>query len=80
MRVRNFWIEIEVDGKKTKVACGPRSADGGFTMKVFQRSSGEVLKVATIQGTREGTQLVSRINLANDSDGGDRHLKFQTHR
>lgn len=40
--VRNFWIEIEVDGKATKVAVGPKSKDGGFGMKILVRENGDI--------------------------------------
>ncbi len=50
--VRNFWIEIEVDGKKEKIATGPKAADGGFTMKIFVRENGNVSDNAVlISGT-----------------------------
>ena len=40
--VRNFWIELSVDGKKTAVATGPRSRSGGFRCKVLQRADGAI--------------------------------------
>jgi hypothetical protein len=40
--VRNFWIELEVDGKKQKIATGPRSAGGGFDMSIKVRSEGQI--------------------------------------
>ncbi len=40
--VRNFWIELEVDGKPTKVATGPRSKDGGFSLRVLCRENGSI--------------------------------------
>ena len=38
MRVRNFWIEADIDGRMTKLAGGPVSEDGGFTMRICQRN------------------------------------------
>lgn len=40
--VRNFWIELEVDGKQTKIATGPRSVEGGFSLRVRMRQHGAV--------------------------------------
>ena len=54
--VRNFWIEISVDGKKTKVGTGPRNKEGGFRCKVLQRANGAVHHTdLTVEGlVREG--------------------------
>ena len=51
--VRNFWIELVVDGKKTKVATGPRSKSGGFSLTVKQRDLG---------GIRTAVEVVGRVN------------------
>jgi hypothetical protein len=40
--VRNFWLDIEVDGRKAGVGTGPRNKDGGFRCHVRQRSDGQV--------------------------------------
>lgn len=53
--VRNFWIELEVDGKKTKVATGPRNRNGGFTLNIKVRENGEIsTKSVKITGTATG--------------------------
>lgn len=36
--VRNFWIEVEVDGRKEKIETGPRNADGGFMITIGMRT------------------------------------------
>lgn len=56
--VRNFWIEIEVDGKTTKIATGPQSKDGGFTMTIKQRQDGEIIQPLTIEGIADEKQLL----------------------
>ena len=48
--MRNFWIECEIDGKKTKLASGPRAKDGGFELTVKVRSNGESLRAVEIRG------------------------------
>lgn len=40
--VRNFWIELEVDGKKERVATGPRNREGGFQCCIKMRSDGQI--------------------------------------
>lgn len=40
--VRNFWLELEVDGKKEKIATGPKSSGGGFTLKILMRENGKI--------------------------------------
>ena len=47
---RNFWIELDVDGKKTRVATGPRSKDGGFSMTIYMRDEGGAETAARIRG------------------------------
>lgn len=42
MAVRNFWIEASIDGRKTKLASGPISKDGGATVMIYQRENGEI--------------------------------------
>ena len=49
--VRNFWIELEVDGRKTPIASGPTSKTGGFNLVIHQRYNGSVLEsVLTVIG------------------------------
>lgn len=40
--VRNFWIELEVDGKKEKIATGPKNSGGGFRCAIKVRENGAV--------------------------------------
>lgn len=40
--VRNFWLNITIDGKKTDIGAGPRSRSGGFRCQVLQRADGEI--------------------------------------
>lgn len=40
--VRNFWIETQVDGRKTDIGTGPRSKDGGIYVSVGMRDKGDV--------------------------------------
>lgn len=40
--VRNFWLELEIDGRPTKIAAGPRASDGGFTLHIGIREDGGI--------------------------------------
>lgn len=40
--VQNFWVSLEVDGKKEKIATGPRNAGGGFQMRILMRENGDI--------------------------------------
>lgn len=48
MALRNFWVEVEIDGRKTKICGGPRSRDGMMTVKVFQRENGTSYESARV--------------------------------
>ena len=48
--VRNFWIELDVDGKKTRIATGPASKDGGFDLTVKMRNEGGIVKALQVNG------------------------------
>ena len=55
--VCNFWIEAKIDGRTTKFAAGPRRADGGFTLRIHQRSKGRGFKVLDVWGIAETGRL-----------------------
>lgn len=40
--VRNYWVSLEVGGRKTRVAAGPRGKEQGFTCTVWMRNDGSV--------------------------------------
>jgi hypothetical protein len=48
--VRNFWIEAHVDGRAVKLAAGPASRYGGFTLTVYQRDKGGVMEALRLYG------------------------------
>lgn len=60
--VRNFWVELEVDGRKQRaMATGPRNADGGFSLRIYQRDNGQVAgPFVTIYGDVDNGKLVLR--------------------
>lgn len=48
--VRNFWIELYVDGSKTQVATGPRAKNGGFSLTIRQRDKGGIITAIKVRG------------------------------
>ena len=48
--VRNFWIELTVDGKKSRIATGPCAKDGGFELTIRQRDKGDIITGMMIRG------------------------------
>ena len=48
--VRNFWIEAEIDGRKTPIAFGPQGKDGGFHLILYMRNKGKVEAVLGLEG------------------------------
>lgn len=40
--IRNFWLDAEIDGKRSRFASGPRARDGGFRLDIHYREHGSV--------------------------------------
>jgi hypothetical protein len=67
--VRNFWIDLDVDGRKGRVGTGPQAKEGGFDMVIKTRDYGEIRKAVTILGRAkpDGT-LTIRIEAAGQEE------------
>ena len=50
MAVRNWWIEADIDGRRTNLAGGPRNKDGGFELRIYQRDKGGINHIGYIYG------------------------------
>lgn len=48
--VRNFWLELQVDGSATRIETGPREKDGGFTLVIRQRDKGNIIAAMEVRG------------------------------
>lgn len=58
--VRNFWLELSVDGKRTDIATGPRTKDGGFDLRIAMRDEGGIIFPVRIHGrAHEGRIIMS---------------------
>ena len=50
MAVRNFWVELDIDGRMTQIVGGPRSRNGGFNLIVYMRNDGGIIQAVTLRG------------------------------
>ena len=48
MAVRNFWVDVVVDGRQTDLSGGPRSKDGGMRAVFYVRDNGAIVKAVTV--------------------------------
>lgn len=48
--VRNFWVDLEVDGRKSSIGAGPVSKTGGFFMRIKIRNKGGIDTAMEIRG------------------------------
>jgi hypothetical protein len=63
--VRNFWIAARADGGAS-VATGPRAADGGMDVTLFQRIAGSAWSVADIRCRWRDGALVATFEPMTD--------------
>lgn len=40
--VRNAWIDVEIDGQRSRLKGGPKNANGGLSATLFVRERGTV--------------------------------------
>lgn len=48
--VRNFWVDGNIDGRTTPMYGGPIKKDGGFSLKIFQRSEKNITTALYVRG------------------------------
>ena len=69
--VRNWWIEGNIDGRKSALSGGPVSKDGGIDITIYQRDKGQVLDVLIIKGIAHDGVLKLEVTNTNDPSGQD---------
>lgn len=75
--VRNFWIDLDVDGRSSRIGTGPVSKDGGIDLYVRMRDNGCITLPVTIHGSaREDGTLTLTINV----EGRDEIIVINTQR
>lgn len=58
----NFWVDINIDGRKTRLSGGPKNKDGGFSMAIYQRDKGQSVKALEIEGVVEDNKLAIYVH------------------
>ena len=58
--VRNFWVEVQVDGRVGKVETGPVSKDGGMLITLQVRSDGGIVTALRVmcRALPDGTLII----------------------
>jgi len=60
--VRNFWIDVEVDGRQVPVGMGPKPKDGGMNAEIYIRDKGSIKKAVSITGKAVGDKLILSVH------------------
>lgn len=71
-RVRNFWVEVDIDGRKHKLTGGPRGRSGGFNLTIMQREDGVVTVPVEINGYTIDDEIVLLVELPRRPCGAAR--------
>ena len=68
MATRNFWIEADIDGRRTTLAGGPVRKDGGFKLTIQMRDEGKRMKALEVDGycTNDGILVLLAQTLTGD--------------
>lgn len=61
MAVRNFYVEANIDGRQTMLGGGPRARDGEMTVRLYQRSEGEITDALLIECCECEGNLVTKV-------------------
>ena len=64
--VRNFYIQGNIDGRKTSISGGSRKKDGGMFLVLTQRNNGCIEECASIECVADRDELKTIIY---DKDG-----------
>lgn len=48
--LRNFWLTAHIDGRRSPLAAGPKSAGGGFSLTVLSRDRGAIARPLCVTG------------------------------
>jgi len=46
--VRNFWLDVRIDGRASKLEGGPRAKCGGLEVVLYAREEGEIVRALRI--------------------------------
>ena len=74
MATRNFWVEVDVDGRKTKFKGGPANKQGGMSITLYQRDNNNIIKpivINCIAFTDEETGEITLKTFVNNNMHND---------
>lgn len=65
MALKNFWVEIECDGKQNIVTQGTKSEEARMFIDLFQRVNGKSVRIIEIDclPQRDGETIITKINV-----------------
>jgi hypothetical protein len=78
MAMRNFWIEGNVDGRRTQITGGPQGSGGGFSLVVYQRENNTSKVGVRVTGRVVNGELILDVdpgtvkNVRVENNGGFR--------
>ena len=61
MAVRNFWIDVNIDGRQTFLSGGPKAKTGGMDITIYQRNEGSIKKAISIYCRADGDRLYTEV-------------------
>lgn len=78
--VRNFWVDLDVDGRANDIGTGPRSKDGGMIARFFIRSDGEVKNAVTVNCYERNGTLTLVVHNTSDQYDNPPQIVIRTER
>ena len=69
MAVRNFWLEAEIDGRKSELRGGPANKAGGMEVTLYQRNDGGIETAVRLICTELCGNLVTDIYISGVFSG-----------
>ena len=67
MAVRNFWVEADVDGRRTNVAGGPAAKNGGMDVTLYVRDQGAIHTAVQLYCRAFYDELIIDVNVEGKS-------------
>lgn len=61
MAVRNFWVDANIDGRKTELSGGPASKEGGMRITIKQREEGSIVTALRVYCYEVDGELVTDV-------------------
>ena len=61
MAIRNFYLDAEIDGRKTDLHGGPQSKKGGMDIRIWQRKEGKPVPAFNIICMEKNGRLITRV-------------------